>query len=198
MTIAKPLQVVASPPQIISIFRPRLAYSQWRFVPMWPSSVFFFLLHPTPCCPEKRANKIFQKFFPVSMEAHNNCQTTTSGVLSYRNHKPLQTTGGLFWKTFRAIVPFVSFFLIHPTPCCPEIWAVKIFEKFYPDSLEAHENCHATTSDALSSPNHKQFQTTGGLFSKTFRANVPFVSLFFTSHHTMLSRNLSSKNIPKV
>ena len=41
MTIAKPLQVVCSPPKSTSIFRPRLAYFQWRFVPMCPSSVFF-------------------------------------------------------------------------------------------------------------------------------------------------------------
>ena len=111
---------------------------------------------------------------------------------------------------------FLFFYVLHPTPCCPEIWAIKIFQKFSPDSLEAHDNCQTTTSGVLSSQNHKQLQTTGGLFSKTFRANVPFVSFsflffifyflffifssfcLFTSPDTMLSRNLSRKNIPKV
>ena len=39
MTIAKPLQVVCSPPKITSNFRPRVAYFQRRFGPMCPSSV---------------------------------------------------------------------------------------------------------------------------------------------------------------
>ena len=78
---------------------------------------------------------------------------------------------------------FICFFyLLHPIPCCPEIWAVKIFLKFSTVSLEAHDNCQTTTSGVLSSQNHKQVQTTGGLFSKTFRANVPFVFFFFYLH----------------
>ena len=94
---------------------------------------FFLLLYSSPNTMLSRicAGQIFQKFSPDSSEAHKNCQTTTSGVVSSQNHKQLQTTGSLFSKTFRANVPFVSFFflfffILHPTPCCPEILAVKL------------------------------------------------------------------------
>ena len=43
MTIAKPLQVVCSPPKITSNFRPRVAYFQRRFGTMGPSPVLFIL-----------------------------------------------------------------------------------------------------------------------------------------------------------
>ena len=85
-------------------------------------------------------------------------------------------------------VGFLIFFILHPTPCCPVILAVKIFQKVSPYSLVSHENHQTTTSGVLPSQNHKQLQTTGGLFSKTFRANVPFDSFYFLliiHHHAV-------------
>ena len=59
-------------------------------------------------------------------------------------------------------------------------------------TIDHLHNCQTTTSGVLSSQSHKQHQTTGGLFSKTFHANVPFVSFFsiyffliFTQHHAV-------------
>ena len=44
--------------------------------------------------------------------------------------------------------------------------------KVSPNSPEAHNNYQNTTSGVLSSQNHKQRQTMGGLFSKTIFVTV--------------------------
>ena len=273
MRIAKQQQVVRSPSLITSIdLQTTGGLFSKTFRANVPFFSFFILIHPSQCCAEIWAVKIFQKFCPNSLDAHEYGQTTTSGVLSSQEHKHLQTTGRLFLMTFRSNVPFGSFFfhfsqhrvvqkfellkysksflrfpwrpktfakplpvvcsppaitsnirprvvyfqrrfgpmcpssvffflfLLHPTPSCSEIWGVKIFEKYFPDSLEVHDNCQTTTSGVFFSQNHKQLQTTGGLFSKTFRANVSFVifSFFFTSPNTMLYGNLSYSNVRNV
>ena len=143
----------------------------------------------------KNIPKVFSGFSggPWQLPNHN-------AVLSSQNHKQLQTTGGLFSKTFRANVPFVSFFFYFP-----QHHVVQKFEPYkYSKSflrIVWRPMRIAKQQQVVRSPSlitSIDLQTTGGLFSKTFRANVPLVSLFFTSHHTMLSRNLSCKNIPKV
>ena len=143
----------------------------------------FFIIHPAPCCPEIWVVNIFQKFSPDSLEGHDNCMPNHYKWCALLPKS--QATSNHGWLIFKDVsganVPlvlafFYIFFILHQTPCCPEIWPVKIFQKFSPCSLKALDNCQTTRSCVLSSQNHKQLQTTGGLFSKTFRANVPFVS----------------------
>ena len=161
---------------------------------MYPSLVFifsFFYSSPNTMMSRslrsKSIPKVFSGFF---REAHDN--TSLSQLPNHYKWCALlpksQATSNHGWLIFKDVSRqcslrqfFFNLFFsnLHPTPCCPKIWAIKIFEKFSPDSLEAHDNCQTTTSGVRSYQNHKLLQTTGGLFSKTFRVNVPFVSFFY-------------------
>ena len=73
----------------------------------------------------------------------------------------------LFCETEGAITPVVFFNnIINEPPKGPDF-----------TNNNSNNNCQTPTSGVLSSQNHKQRQTTGGLFSNTFRASVPIVSL---------------------
>ena len=133
-TIAEPLKLVCSPPKITSIFIPRVAYFQWRFFPMCSSSVFFFFCFSQHRVVQKfellKYSKSFFRFLWRPTTIAKPLPVVCSPPAITGNVRPRVV---YFQRRFGPICPPSAFFfllLLHPTPCCPEIWAVKMFAKF--------------------------------------------------------------------
>ena len=145
---------------------------------------------------------MFEKYFPDSLEVHDNCQTTTSGVFSSQYHKHLQTTGGLFSKPFRANVSFVNFSFFFYFTQHNVVWKFELFKcsKCFVRILWRPMTIAEPLQLVCSPPKiTSNFRPQMVYFQRRFGPMCPSsVLFFFTSPNPMLSRNLSGKNILKV